>query len=114
MIEPNGNVTEIEPKNGTDFTLDEMCDHIGCSTIQISEGKDGKILVFDEEFFSRGDIENHHIYGMCVTEKNENGDSVLVPYLNHKATLEMAARLGPFTHNVICGKCLVCNSSQVL
>jgi len=114
LITPEGKVTEVTPKNGTDFDLAEMREHIGCSMIQISEGKDGKILVFDEEFLCRGDLHRHPTLGIVTEDYDpKTGKMNYKPWLNRLATDAMHPRMGPYTHNVVCGNCLVCDNSEV-
>lgn len=114
LITPEGKVTEVQPDNGTDFSLEEMRGHIGCSMIQICEGKDGKILVFDEEFLCRGDLKRHPTMGIVTEEYNpETGKRHIKPWLNRKATDAMHPRMGPYQYNVVCGNALLCEDSEV-
>jgi len=90
LINDNGETKQIEPKDKKGFQLQELYDHIGCNMVQVCEADEkGHILIFDEEF-------------LC---KN-------APILNRAATKRMAPYLGPFTHNMICGKAVMCLSSQ--
>jgi len=112
LISPGGEVTEVKPKNGKTFSLDEMYEYIGCSMVQFSDGKDGETLIFDEEFLCRGDIVNTPL-GFALVSRDEDGNEVYKPWLNHTATRMMHPSMGPFVHNVICGNCLVCDESEV-
>lgn len=50
LIKTDGTTIEVEPKNGTDFTLDELRELIGCDWIEVVRcRKDGMILIVDEE-----------------------------------------------------------------
>ena len=113
LIKPDGTITDIEPKNGTNFTLDELYEAIGCQTVQICDGKGDKILIFDEEFLCRGDIVRHPQHGYALEERGEDGKTVFKPWLNRLATHAMHPRMGPFTHNVVCGNCVVCHTDQL-
>lgn len=41
--------SRVTPDNGTDFSLDELYRHIGCSTVEVLYLPDGRTLWFDEE-----------------------------------------------------------------
>jgi hypothetical protein len=47
-IKVNGDITTVEPKNGTDFKLDELQKYVD-GRIEIVPTKDGRIIVLDEE-----------------------------------------------------------------
>lgn len=49
VIKVDGTIVEVEPKNGTDFSLAEMYEHTGCSMVQFASAKDGRIIIVDEE-----------------------------------------------------------------
>lgn len=51
LIKTDGTVTEVVPKNGKDFTLEELQALIGCDWIEIVRmpGSDGSFMVVDEE-----------------------------------------------------------------
>ena len=48
LIKVTGSVVEIEPKNGTDFSLEELHQYVG-GWIQVIGLKDGKVMVCHEE-----------------------------------------------------------------
>ncbi len=48
LIKATGSVQEIEPKNGTDFSLEELHKAVG-GWIQVIHLKDGKVMVCHEE-----------------------------------------------------------------
>jgi len=82
---------EIQPRNGKNFKLEELYELLDCSTIQTCDScKPGHILIFDEEFLCKHD-----------------------PVLNRTATHLMHAKMGPFKYNVICGKAILCKSSEL-
>ena len=49
LIKVSGEVMEIEPKNGTDFKLDELHEHLNCSLIEVIYLNQDDIMVVDEE-----------------------------------------------------------------
>lgn len=49
VIKVDGTIVEVEPKNGTDFSLEEMYEHTGCSMVQFANAKDGRMMIVDEE-----------------------------------------------------------------
>jgi hypothetical protein len=48
IIKANGDTQEVEPKNGTDFSLKEVQKIVG-GYMQLLATKDGKIMVIDED-----------------------------------------------------------------
>ena len=112
LLKPDGTITPIEPINGTDFSLDELYKLIGCEMVQICSSRNGKTIIFDEEFNCRGDVANHPTLGICLVETDENGKETYKPYLNKLATMSMHPDMGPFVHNVICGNAVVCENGE--
>ena len=49
LLKVSGEVMEIEPKNGTDFTLDELHEHLQCSLIEVIYLNQDDIMVVDDE-----------------------------------------------------------------
>jgi hypothetical protein len=49
VIKADGTVTEVKPKNGTDFDLQEVYDHTECDFVQVVASKDDKLIILDEE-----------------------------------------------------------------
>lgn len=49
LFKTNGDVVEIQPKNGGDFTLDELYEHIGCRSIDILRLDTKRLMVLDDE-----------------------------------------------------------------
>lgn len=47
-IEPDGTMTAVSPKNGTDFSLEELNEFVG-GYIEIVSTTDGRIMVLNEE-----------------------------------------------------------------
>lgn len=49
LINPNGEITEVTPENGTDFSLAECYQLINCEMVEVVELSDGRIMILDEE-----------------------------------------------------------------
>lgn len=49
LLKASGEVMEIEPKNGTNFTLDELYEHLNCSLVEVINLNQDDIMVVDEE-----------------------------------------------------------------
>lgn len=49
LLKVSGEVMEIEPKNGTDFKLDELYEHLNCSLIEVIYLNQDEIMVVYEE-----------------------------------------------------------------
>ena len=50
LYETTGAVVEINPKNGTDFSLEDLYEHIGCRVIDIlSLNDNNRLMVIDDE-----------------------------------------------------------------
>ena len=49
LLKVSGEVMEIEPKNGTDFKLDELYEHLKCSLVEVINLNQDDIMVVDEE-----------------------------------------------------------------
>ena len=49
LLKFSGEVMEIEPKNGTDFKLDELHKHLNCSLVEVININQDDIMVVDEE-----------------------------------------------------------------
>lgn len=87
IIKSSGVVIEVTPKNGTDFSLEELQEIVG-GYIGILHLKDKRIIVYDEE----GELKNSP--------------------LNQKAT-ELLNRNSYCVEGTIVGDVLVCDSEQV-
>lgn len=84
IFKVGGDIVRVEPRNGTDFSLEELKEAIGGGYIEIVRvGRDG-LMVVDEE----GKLKNMPV--------------------NHKATLFYAN-----ANDVIVGDALVCHRSQI-
>ena len=49
LLKASGEVVEIEPKNGTNFTLDELYKHLNCSLVEVINLNQDDIMIVDEE-----------------------------------------------------------------
>ncbi len=49
VIYADGTEIEVRPKNGNDFQLEELYEHVECSNIEIVEAFDGRLIVLDGE-----------------------------------------------------------------
>lgn len=49
LLKASGEVMEIEPKNGTNFTLDELYKHLSRSLFKVINLNQDDIMVVDEE-----------------------------------------------------------------
>lgn len=49
LLKASDEVVEIEPKNGTNFTLDELYKHLNCSLVEVINLNQDDIMVVDEE-----------------------------------------------------------------
>ena len=49
LLKASGEVMEIEPKNGTDFKLDELHKHLQCSLVEVININQDDIMVVDDE-----------------------------------------------------------------
>ena len=49
LLKASGEVVEIKPNNGTNFTLDELHKHFQCSLVEVINLNQDDIMVVDEE-----------------------------------------------------------------
>ena len=49
LLKASGKVMEIEPKNGTNFSLEELYEHLQCSSVEVINLNQDDIMVFSEE-----------------------------------------------------------------
>ena len=89
LISTDGNERNIEPTNGTDFTLEEMYAALGCDMIEIVYLLDDRIMVIDEEG--------------KLTDKPENA----------LATMLATDDLGIRPYDYIAGTALICADGEV-
>lgn len=88
IFNTDGTTREIEPKNGTDFQLEEMREVVG-GYIELVDLRDGRLLVINEE---------GKLYNMDV---------------NLAATSIAHAARAIADWDIIVGNVLLCNSDQI-
>lgn len=49
LMRANGTSELVQPKNGTDFQLDELYKLISTDIIQVVPAKDGRLIILDDE-----------------------------------------------------------------
>ena len=49
LLKASGEVAEIKPNNGADFTLDELYKHLNCSLVEVISLNQDDIMVVDDE-----------------------------------------------------------------
>lgn len=86
LIKTTGETSEVNPKNGSDFSLEELKSYVG-GFIEIINLQDGRLAVFDEE----GKLKGYEI--------------------NDKATEICKKRL--FRNDYIVGDVLICKDSEI-
>ena len=92
IIKTNGEVIEVAPKNGHDFSLEEMqeiVNHNGNHYIEVIYLPNDKLMIINEE-------------GKC--------NHVNAPF-NQKATDIFVEAFGPY--DFVCGNVLICDTNQV-
>ena len=86
IIKTNGQIIETQPKNGTDFQLDEL-QAIAGGYIEVVNLRDGRLIVCDEEGKLKG------------KERNHKATDILLSVFN--------------TNDFMVGDVLVCNENQI-
>ena len=92
IIKTTGEVIEVAPKNGHDFSLEEMqeiVNHNGNHYIEVIYLPNDKLMIINEE-------------GKC--------NHVNAPF-NQKATDIFVKAFGPY--DFVCGNVLICDTNQV-
>ena len=92
IIKTTGEVIEVAPKNGHDFSLEEMqeiVNHNGNHYIEVIYLPNDKLMIINEE-------------GKC--------NHVNAPF-NRKATDIFVEAFGPY--DFVCGNVLICDTNQV-
>lgn len=92
IIKTTGEVIEVAPKNGHDFSLEEMqeiVNHNGNHYIEVIYLPNDKLMIINEE-------------GKC--------NHVNAPF-NQKATDIFVEAFGPY--DFVCGNVLICDTNQV-
>lgn len=89
LMKATGEVVEIEPKNGTDFTMEELYEHLNCRIVEVIALNEDEIMVIDEE----GKYNN----------KEVNANATMCAQKNQAIT----------SWDCIVGDAIVCNSEMV-
>ena len=63
LLKASGEVMEIEPKNGTDFKLDELYKHLNCSLVEVINLNQNDIMVVDDE----GKLKSNNVVNVNAT-----------------------------------------------
>ena len=63
LLKASGEVMEIEPKNGTDFKLDELYKHLNCSLVEVINLNQDDIMVVDDE----GKLKSNNVVNVNAT-----------------------------------------------
>lgn len=64
LITVNMDSNPIKPKNGTDFTLNELYELIGCSLVEVINIDRDNIMIVDEEGAINGSVLNSTVTSM--------------------------------------------------
>jgi len=87
----NGEIEDsIVPKNGTDFKLDELTEHVGCISVQPIYLNDGSVMWIDEN-------------GKFFQPENYNA-----------AATKLLVEAGGLPGDYIVGDAFICKNSEVL
>ena len=76
-IKANGEIIDVEPKNGKDFGLDELQSFVG-GYIEIVETSDFRLIVVDEEGKLKRKLYNHYATMMYGKQNDVIVGDVLV------------------------------------
>jgi len=110
LTKPDETTVKVEPKNGTNFELEELYGYLECNMIEISRCSiTGQIIVSDEEAGCRGDLVNHPTFGVAIQVRRGE----YLPFLNRHATTLLHPSLVPFGYNNIFGNALICEDRQI-
>ena len=88
LLKVDGIRTEITPKNGTDFQLEELQKYVG-GYIEVVRLNDGRVMIVNEE-------------GKLYFERNDEATAIAT---DHHAL---------FDGDYICGNVVICNEREVL
>ena len=90
LLKASDEVLEIEPKNGTDFKLDELHEHLKCSLVEVININQDDIMVVDEE-------------GKWASNNVINVNATVLAQENQAIT----------SWDYIAGNAIVCNSKMI-
>ena len=72
LLKASGEVMEIEPKNGTDFKLDELHKHLNCSLVEVININQDDIMVVDDE----GKLKANNVINVNATMLAQENQSI--------------------------------------
>ena len=72
LLKASGDVMEIEPKNGTDFKLDELYKHLQFSLIEVINLNQDDIMVVDDE----GKLKANNVINVNATMLAQENQSI--------------------------------------
>ena len=72
LLKFSGDVMEIEPKNGTDFKLDELHKHLNCSLVEVINLNQDDIMVVDDE----GKLKANNVINVNATMLAQENQSI--------------------------------------
>ena len=73
LLKASGEVMEIEPKNGTDFKLDELYKHLQCSLVEVISLNHDDIMVVDDE----GKLKSNNVINVNATVLAQKNQAII-------------------------------------
>lgn len=73
LLKASGEVMEIEPKNGTDFKLDELYEHLNCSLVEVINLNQDDIMVVDDE----GKLKSNNVVNVNATTLAQKNQAIV-------------------------------------
>ena len=73
LLKASGEVIEIEPKNGTDFKLDELYKHLNCSLIEVVNLNQDDIMIVDDE----GKLKSNNVVNVNATKLAQENQAII-------------------------------------
>ena len=73
LLKASGEVVEIEPKNGTDFKLDELYKHLQCSLVDVINLNQDDIMVVDDE----GKLTSNNVVNVNATKLAQENQAII-------------------------------------
>ena len=73
LLKASGEVVEIEPKNGTDFKLDELYTHLQCSLVDVISLNQDDIMVVDDE----GKLKANNVINVNATVLAQKNQAII-------------------------------------
>ena len=73
LLKASGEVVEIKPKNGTDFTLDELYKHLQCSLVDVINLNQDDIMIVDDE----GKLTSNNVVNVNATKLAQENQAII-------------------------------------